>query len=118
MAKSNASATGNMTKPRTHKRTRKSAARQQARRSNSATVAPANARGSSVVRPVRQSKKAAILALLERPDGAAIADLTGATGWQVHSVRAALTGLRKEGREVLRDKDKAGVARYRVAAAG
>ena len=117
MAKNNTLATGNRTKQRTRKGTRKSPARQQARRPNSATVARANARGSSVIRPVRQSKKAAILALLELPDGAAISDLTGATGWQVHSVRAALTGLRKEGREILRDKDNVGVARYRVAAA-
>src|SRR5580700_8718643 len=49
---------------------------------------------------VRPSKKASILALLQRPQGAAIGDLTEATGWQVHSVRAALTGLRKEGTEL------------------
>lgn len=47
----------------------------------------------------RPSKKAAIVALLERPASAAISDLTKTTGWQIHSVRAALTGLRKEGRE-------------------
>jgi hypothetical protein len=44
-----------------------------------------------------RAKKAAIISLLQRPDGAALGDLTAATGWQVHSVRAALTGLRKEG---------------------
>ena len=60
----------------------------------------------------------AILGLLERPDGAAIRDLTAATGWQVHSVRAALTGLRKDGKELIRAKDEAGVTRYRLAAAG
>jgi hypothetical protein len=49
--------------------------------------------------PARQSKKAAVIALLGRPDGAAISDLIGVTGWQVHSVRAALTGLRKEGKD-------------------
>jgi len=64
----------------------------------------------------RTSKKAAIVALLGRPDGAAIGDLTKATGWQVHSVRAALTGLRKDGKEVLRDRDAAGVTYYRLAA--
>ena len=67
--------------------------------------------------PVRPSKKAAIVALLERPDGAAISDLTKATGWQTHSVRAALTGLRKEGKELVRDKNAAGVTHYRLAAA-
>ena len=64
----------------------------------------------------RPSKKGAILALLQRPKGAAISDFIEATGWQVHSVRAALTGLRKEGMELLRDKDLAGVTHYRLAA--
>jgi|ERR1700731_3599443 hypothetical protein len=67
--------------------------------------------------PARPSKKAAIVALLERPNGAAIGDLAAATGWQQHSVRAALTGLRKEGKELVRDKDAAGVTHYRLAAA-
>ena len=52
------------------------------------------------VAPARQSKKAAVIALLGRPEGAAISDLIGVTGRQVHSVRAALTGLRKEGKEL------------------
>jgi hypothetical protein len=65
--------------------------------------------------PGRQTKKGAILSLLQRPDGAAISELTAATGWQVHSVRAALTGLRKEGKELLRDKDQAGITLYRIA---
>src|SRR5258707_1136912 len=52
--------------------------------------------------PARSSKKATILALLQRPTGAAIGDLTEATGWQGHSVRAALTGLRKDGKELVR----------------
>jgi hypothetical protein len=66
--------------------------------------------------PARSSKKAVIVSLLERPHGAALSDLTGATGWQVHSVRAALTGLRKEGREVVRSKDESGVTHYRLPA--
>jgi hypothetical protein len=66
--------------------------------------------------PARPSKKAAILALLLQPDGAAISDLTEATGWQVHSVRAALTGLRKEGKDLVRSKDAAGLTHYRLAA--
>jgi uncharacterized protein DUF3489 len=74
-------------------------------------------RARSSAAPVRPSKKAAIVALLERPNGAAIGDLIEATGWQTHSVRAALTGLRKEGKELVRDKDAAGVTHYRLAAA-
>ena len=63
----------------------------------------------------RQTKQASILGLLQRPDGASIDDLTEATKWRAHSVRAALTGLRKRGHEVVRAKDDAGVTRYRIA---
>jgi hypothetical protein len=83
------------------------------------TTGAASARVSKVrspAAPVRPSKKTAIVALLERPHGAAIGDLTAATGWQVHSVRAALTGLRKEGKEVVRSKDGSGITHYRLAA--
>lgn len=75
---------------------------------------PADA--AAIAAPIRPSKKASLLALLERPDGAAISDLIEATGWQVHSVRAALTGFRKDGKELIRAKDEGGVTRYRVAA--
>lgn len=65
--------------------------------------------------PVRPSKKASMLGLLQRPQGAAIEELTAATGWQSHSVRAMLTGFRKEGRELVRSKDAAGSTRYALA---
>lgn len=69
---------------------------------------PAAWRVPKAASPVRPSKKAAIVALLEGPNGAAIGDLINATGWQQHSVRAALTGLRKEGKELVRSKDAGG----------
>jgi len=83
-----------------------------------ATKAPSSraAKVRASVPPARPSKKAAILSLLQRPNGAALSDLTKATGWQGHSVRAALTGLRKEGKELVRAKDAAGVTHYRLAA--
>ena len=64
----------------------------------------------------RRTKAGTILDLLQRPTGASIAELTKATGWQPHSVRAALTGLRKKGREVVRTKDDQGVTRYFIEA--
>jgi hypothetical protein len=76
-------------------------------------IAPAAA---APAKPPRPSKKASLIALLQRPDGAAISDLIEATGWQVHSVRAALTGFRKEGKELVRAKDEGGVTHYRLAA--
>ena len=66
--------------------------------------------------PKRVGKVDQIRDLLERPEGAGIEELTSETGWQAHSVRAALTGLRKRGLDVQRDKQD-GVTRYRVAAA-
>jgi DNA-binding IclR family transcriptional regulator len=57
-----------------------------------------------------------ILELLKRPEGAQLAELEKATGWQPHSVRAALTGLRKRAIAILREKQD-GITRYRVAAA-
>jgi len=65
---------------------------------------------------VRRTKADTILDLLQRPIGASTSELTTATGWQPHSVRAALTGLRKKGREVVRTKDDQGVTRYSMAA--
>ncbi len=54
-----------------------------------------------------------VLALLSRDDGATLAELVAATGWQPHTTRAALTGLRKKGHPVT--SDKVGAARrYRV----
>jgi DNA-binding IclR family transcriptional regulator len=57
-----------------------------------------------------------ILGLLNRPEGGPLAELEKATGWQPHSVRAALTGLRKRDIPILREKQD-GITRYRVAAA-
>jgi hypothetical protein len=59
------------------------------------------------------SKKATIEALVARREGAVIAELIAATGWQEHSIRAALTGLRKAGHTIARVRDDSGVARYR-----
>ncbi len=66
---------------------------------------------SATIRP--GTKQAQLLALLTRPDGAAMSEMTKATGWQPHSVRAALTGLRKRGHEIERSVE-AGASRYRV----
>ena len=59
------------------------------------------------------TKQEIMLKMLRRARGASIADLTDATGWQSHSVRAALSVLRKRDIEVLREL-KNNVSRYRV----
>ncbi|WP_340151744.1 DUF3489 domain-containing protein [uncultured Sneathiella sp.] len=42
-------------------------------------------------------KQEIILRLLKRSKGARMQDLQKATGWQAHSIRAGLSGLRKKG---------------------
>lgn len=42
-------------------------------------------------------KNARIAGLVSRPEGAGIDELTAATGWQRHTIRAALTRLRQSG---------------------
>ncbi|MEW2919600.1 DUF3489 domain-containing protein [Ruegeria sp. ANG10] len=44
-----------------------------------------------------QTKIDKVQHLLRRPSGASLEALCKATGWQPHSVRAALSGLRKKG---------------------
>ena len=54
--------------------------------------------------PASGSKTAAVIALLSRDGGATSAELISATGWLPHTMRAALTGLRKKGRTIERGK--------------
>jgi hypothetical protein len=54
---------------------------------------------------------------LQSADGATIVDLTQATGWLPHTTRAALTGLRKRGYAVLRERIGAGDLAYRISGA-
>lgn len=58
-----------------------------------------------------------LIALLRRKQGATLDQMTRATGWQKHSVRAALTGLRKKGHPIERSTSD-GVSTYRVIKAG
>ena len=55
--------------------------------------------------------------LLRRADGATIVDLTQATGWLAHTTRAAITGLRKRGYAVTRERIVAGESVYRISGA-
>lgn len=67
--------------------------------------------------PRGPSKISSVIALLERPAGATLAELVEATGWLPHTTRAALTGLKKKGHVLAKDK-RNHVTCYRIAAAG
>ena len=62
------------------------------------------------------SKKAIVLELLRRPDGATLADIMSATGWQAHSVRGFLSGAlgKKMGLTVESLKTAEGSRAYRI----
>jgi Protein of unknown function (DUF3489) len=60
------------------------------------------------------SKLALVIEHLQRADGATVIDLTQATGWLPHTTRAALTGLRKRGYAVIRERIGAGDSVYRI----
>jgi hypothetical protein len=64
----------------------------------------------------RGAKRALVLSLLQREEGAALNEVVEATGWLPHSARAALTGLRHDGVMIERTKTPDGRSLYRVAA--
>ena len=59
------------------------------------------------------SKIAQVVIMLERPVGASLGDLAEQTGWQPHTTRAALTGLRKKG-HVIAKASREGITIYRI----
>lgn len=64
----------------------------------------------------RESKISKVLDLLRCEQGATLAELIEATGWLPHTMRAALTGLRKKNHTIEKtQRDE--VTCYRIAAA-
>ena len=78
------------------------------------TRVPMTSRQTHALAPRAGSKLAQVIDLLRRADGASIVDLTEATGWLPHTTRAALTGLRKRGYAVVRERVGAGDSVYRI----
>jgi hypothetical protein len=60
------------------------------------------------------SKLALVIEHLQRAGGATLIDLTQATGWLPHTTRAALTGLRKRGYAVIRERTGVEDSVYRI----
>jgi len=63
------------------------------------------------------SKQAEVLRMLQRPEGATIAQICGVTGWQAHTVRGTFAGAfkRKLGLTIVSDKAPGGERIYRIA---
>ena len=62
----------------------------------------------------KTTKTGELVELLSRPDGASIAEMCAATGWQSHSVRGALaSALRKKGFDITSEVTD-GTRRYRI----
>jgi hypothetical protein len=72
------------------------------------------ARVGSPSAPRDGSKQALVIALLRRGEGAGLDELAAATGWLPHTTRAALTGLRKKGHALAREKRPDGTSLYRI----
>lgn len=54
--------------------------------------------------PVPTTKIGSVLGLLQRQDGATLDEIVEVTGWLPHTTRAALTGLRKKGHAISKER--------------
>ncbi|OYW62136.1 MAG: hypothetical protein B7Z31_01720 [Rhodobacterales bacterium 12-65-15] len=70
-------------------------------------AAPLNtpAESAPIMPPPRQTKASLMRSRLGEPGGASLAALMAATGWQAHTIRAALSGLRKQGLTITRRRE-------------
>ncbi|MBF0296971.1 MAG: DUF3489 domain-containing protein [Magnetococcales bacterium] len=50
--------------------------------------------------PRADSKQARVIAMMQRPEGATLAQIAEATGWQPHSIRAFISTSKKKGMEI------------------
>jgi hypothetical protein len=65
---------------------------------------------------LQETKKSRLIRLLSAKAGADVAAISGKLGWQPHTTRAAITGLKKAGYEVTTEKpDPEKPTRYRIA---
>lgn len=79
---------------------------------NQTTKRPANPRATT---GTRTTKKDQLIKLLGTKAGVDIKSLSEKLGWQQHTTRAAMSGLRKAGYEVAGEKPaKGGLAKYRI----
>jgi predicted transcriptional regulator len=73
----------------------------------------AKAEATQAVSEPATSKKAQILALMERPEGATIDEMMKLTNWQTHTVRGFLSLLKKSGKTLTSERTN-DERRYRI----
>lgn len=73
--------------------------------------------GDGKPRTRENSKQAAVIQMLQRPEGATIQQICEATGWQAHTVRGTFAGAfkKKLGINLISEKAEGGERVYRVA---
>jgi len=94
--------------PRQKRAARRQTAAAAAPEGAAALAAEANGTGTSAAAPVTKPKApkgpagklGIVVALMRRPEGATVAQMGEATGWQPHSVRGALAGALKRKHKV------------------
>ena len=64
----------------------------------------------------RKTKSAAVTRMLNRAKGATIVEIETATGWQPHSCRAFLSGIRKTGATLTKEERPDGKTAFRITA--
>lgn len=70
-------------------------------------------------RRVKAATKAdRVTKILSRGRGATVSEIVTETGWQPHSARAFLSGLRKRGIMLVKEERKSGETGYRIDKAG
>ncbi len=105
--------------PNTRKRSRPSNSKSHRAKRPAASTARRGKPTQQANAPVRAgTKQARLVDMMQKPGGATVAQMGTKTGWQPHSVRAALTGLRKRGFAITRERSDAGVTVYRLVEAG
>lgn len=86
-----------------------------ARLSEQTTPLRAEFTASGSVRRSRMSKRARIIWLMQRRHGASLKEITEASGWQPHSVRAFISNLaKKDGMEIRSAKNERGERVYTI----
>jgi hypothetical protein len=91
-------------------------ATERTRPKKSPTKASRSARAEKGATESPSNKKAEVIAMMKRPKGATLDEITEATGWQKHTVRGFVSILGSKGGEKIESvKNAAGERTYRIA---